>query len=115
MKHVIKRILSKFPTDLPVGLTEFNKWADSIIELSGEYADRDSMRFAIASQVIHLPHTVSSKPKDYFVRAMRKAAANQIASAVFQEIKLAQQKEQEEVKKLAEVTADQSVTENGKE
>lgn len=90
MKLLLKRLLSYLPTQLPVGLTEFNKWADDIIELSGEFADRDSMKYAIASNLIHLPHTASRMPKNHFVKTMRKAAANQVASAVFQEIKTKQ-------------------------
>jgi len=110
---LIKRLLSHFPTALPVGLTEFHKWADSIIELAGQFADSDSMKYAIANNLIHLPSTKAYVPKDYFVRAMRKAAANQVASQVFMDIKLAQQKAVEDQKaaelaKQAEVTATSS-------
>lgn len=100
---LIKQVLSHVPTKLPVGLTEFNEWADSIIELSGNYADIDSMKYAIASNLIHLPHTKSKVPKAYFVNTLRKAAANQVASQVFQDIKLRQA--EEAAKKQAEATA----------
>lgn len=91
MKLLLKRILSYFPTPLPVGLTQFDTWADSIIELSGEYADRDSMRFAIASMVIHSDANRGSVPKNSFVRKLRKSAANQVASQVFQDVKAKQE------------------------
>lgn len=78
---------SKKPTKLPVGLKEFNQFCDDIIELSGEYADRDSMVYAIASNIIHIKHDCDEVPKEYFVRTLRKAAANQVASAIFTEIK----------------------------
>lgn len=103
MKLFIKRLLSRIATPLPVGITEFDQWAESIIELSGEFADKDSMKFAIASNLIHLDHKIAKMPKAYFVNTLRKAAANQVASAVFQSIKLSQdtkRKEAEEVAKL---------------
>lgn len=97
---LIKRVLSRFPTKLPVGASEFETWSDSIIELSGEYADIDSMKFAIASILIHADSKYGALPKRYFVDRLRKSAANQIASQVFQNIKQKQQK-------AAEVTAAQ--------
>lgn len=97
----IKRLLSYFPTKLPVGISQFESFADSIIELSGQYADVDSMRFAIASVLIHADHKYGSLPKNYFVVRLRKSAANQVASQVFQDIKT----RQELAKQAAEVTA----------
>src|ERR1019366_2761482 len=87
MKLLLKRLLSYLPTKLPVGLTEFNTWADSIMELSGQYADSNSMRFAIASMVIHLPSGTGAISKNHFVKGLRKSAANQVASQVFQDVK----------------------------
>jgi hypothetical protein len=107
----LKKILSYVPTPLPVGMTEFNAWADSIIELSGEFADKDSMRYAIASNVMHLPHTAAYKPKNFFVCALRKAAANQVASQVFQDIKTAQAERQAAEAALAAETSEKNVEE----
>lgn len=104
-----KRVLSYLPTKLPVGRTEFSSWADSIIELSGEYADRDSMTFAIASMVIHLPAGTAAVPKNHFVKSLRKSAANQVASQVFQDIKTKQAEVQAQ-QKLAEDTAKSETT-----
>lgn len=78
---------SYFPTKLPVGTTEFEAWVDSIIELAGKYADRDSMKFAIASMLIHADARHGALSKQYFVTRLRKSAANQIASQVFQDLK----------------------------
>lgn len=85
-------------------MTEFNEWADSIIELSGKFADEDSMKFAIATMVMHLGPQRSHVPKNHFVRSLRKTAANQVAGQVFQDIKLKQ--------KLAEDTAKQQELSN---
>lgn len=110
MKLAIKRLLSYCPTPLPVGLTEFNTWADSIIELGGQYADQDSLRFAIASMVIHLPAGTGGISKNHFVKGLRKSAANQVASQVFQDIKAKQQalleKQQAEATALSQVSSD---------
>lgn len=87
---LITQLAAFFPTKLPVGTTEFDSWADSIIGLSGPYADKDSMRFAIASILIHADARHGALPKKYFIDRLRKSAANQIASQVFQDIKLKQ-------------------------
>lgn len=81
---------ARFSSPLPVGATEFQKWADSIIELSGQFADRDSMLFAISSILIHADSKFGALPKKYFVDRLRKSAANQVASQVFQDIKTKQ-------------------------
>lgn len=101
----VKRVLSYLPTNLPVGLSQFNTFADSIIELAGPYADQDSMRFAVASMIIHLPAGTAAVPKNYFVKSLRKSAANQVASQVFQDIKTKQAAQLEAAKKQAEDTA----------
>jgi hypothetical protein len=115
MKKLLKRLVSYLPSKLPVGMTEFNEFADSIIELSGKYADTDSMRFAIASMIIHLGPQKSAVAKNHFVRSLRKSAANQVASQVFQDIKTKQQEAVEAA--LAEETAknEKAESDNGKE
>lgn len=91
MKRIILLALSYFPRPLPVGMTEFTTWSDRIISLSGSFADADSMKFALSSQIMHLGAQKSSVPDQYFIRSMRKAAANQVASQFFQDIKIKQQ------------------------
>lgn len=99
--------LSFVPRRLPVGLTEFETWSNRIITLSGNFADADSMRFALASQIMHLPPQRSRVADQYFIRSMEKAAANQVASQVFQDIKIKQQTQAAELaaKQAAEATA----------
>ena len=91
MKLLIKRLLSHLPTKLPVGITEFHDWADSIIELAGKYANEDSLKFAIATMILHADAKHGFLPKSYFVMRLRKVAANQVASQVFTDIKIKQQ------------------------
>lgn len=91
MQLLIKQLLSYLPTRLPNGLTEFNNWAKDIMELTGPLADEDSIKFALASQIMHMGAQSDRVPKRYFVASLRKAAANQVASQVFQDVKLRQQ------------------------
>lgn len=105
---LLAKLKSYFPSNLPIGLTEFNTWADEVIELTGQLADYDSMRFALASMIIHVDAKKAAVPKQYFVRTLRKSAANQVASYVFQEIKqkqAEQQKLEEQAKTSNQVEA----------
>lgn len=103
MKLFVKRFLSYFPSKLPVGLPQFNKWTTEIIELSGQFADETSMRFVLASELMHSDAKRGSVPKNYFVSRCRKLAANQTAGYILQEIKAAQ--EADRLKQQAEATA----------
>ena len=108
MKLLVNKLLSRVPRPLPVGMSEFETWSNRIISLSGQFADNDSMKFALASNVMHLGAQKAYVPDAYFVAAMRKAAANQVASQVFQDIKTKQieaAQQAAEAAKLAEVTA----------
>ena len=100
LKRFSARILSYLPTSLPVGMTEFDKWSDSVIALS-PLPNNSSSKFTVAVMIPHLDSTTARKPKAYFVRALHKAAANQIAYSIIQELK-AKQAEQE---KTAAATA----------
>jgi len=110
---LLKRILSRLPSKLPVGVKEFEKFADDIIELSGNYADRDSMSFAVASMIIHADARHGALPKNYFVVRMRKSAANQIASQVFQEIKSKQAAQQAAAKPSEDTASKETTNQNG--
>ena len=105
MSLILAKILSYFPRQLPVGATEFTIWSERIIALSGQFADSDSMKFALCSQIMHLGANKSAYPDIFFVRSMRKAAANQVAAQFFQDIKNKQLAAAEAAKnQLVEVT-----------
>lgn len=82
----LNQVLGLFPSPLPVGMTAFQSWMNSIIQ-SYDIPDNDSSRFALATMILHLSSTTSSKPKIHFARSMRKAMANQVAAAVMQDLK----------------------------
>lgn len=101
----LNKLLVLVPRPLPVGMSEFMIWSDRIISLSGQFADADSMRFALASQIMHLGAQKSRVPDQFFVSSMRKAAANQVASQVFQDIKTKQMQAAQDAAQQAEATA----------
>lgn len=106
MRQLVNQLLSFVPTRLPVGMTEFMSWSDEIIELTGPLADTDSMRWVIAAQIQHLGSTSDRVPKRFFVSALRKGAATQIASQVFYDIKTKQKEAAEAAAKVLETAAE---------
>jgi hypothetical protein len=91
LKLLWLKLIARFPHSLPVGMQEFEAWSNKIIALAGNIADELSMKYVLAAQIISLKPNVSKVPLTEFVNSLRKAAANQIAHAKFQEIKTAQQ------------------------
>lgn len=110
LRLLAKRVLSLIPTKLPTGMTEFNQFVADIIELVPGLADDRSIRFTVASMIMHLGPQRSHVAKNYFVRSLQKTAANQISHAVMLDIK----KEQEEQRK-AEATAAQQENNNSEQ
>lgn len=100
---------------LPVGLAEFNEFANRIITLGGSYADEDSMRFALASMVMHADGNKGSYSDRYFIERLRKVAANQVAAQVLQDIKVKQQEAAaaREAQTKVEATTPESVVSDG--
>ncbi len=106
IKFAIKKIKSFFPQTLPQGVSAFTAWSDDVIELAG-LPNNDSIRFTLATMILHLPSTESAKPKHYFVKALHKSAANQVAAYLIQDLKTKQQEAMKaaEAAKQAEATA----------
>ena len=101
---------SEIERPLPVGLKEFEEFAARIIAQAGQFADEDSMKFALATSIIHADAAKGSLPDSFFINRLRKAAANQVASQIFQDIKVKQQAAMEAAaKQQAEATASQDV------
>lgn len=104
MKNTLIRILNLmigfFPTPVPQGGTEFEKWSDTIIETYKPAADARSVKFALCALLMRLDPTEAFKSKFYFALCLRKAAAAQVAAFKMEEIKKEQAEEQ--AKKLQE-------------
>lgn len=96
-------LLAYIPSRLPIGMTEFDTWAKSVLALSN-LPDNDSTRFALASTVPHQKAEHFYVAKIKFVRLLQKSAANQIAGGVMHDLK-AKQLAAIEAAKQAEVTA----------
>ncbi len=107
MKKLLKKMLLALPHRLPVGMTEFETWASSIID-AYDLPDNESVRFSLASMILHLNSTDAFKPRRHFALCMLKGMASQIAQAKMQEYKENQAKriEEEAKKKAAEEAAE---------
>lgn len=102
MKRIIAKIKRNyallrafFPTRLPQGMTEFNEFAASIIDLYDFPKDNDGYIHMIATMIQHFDRTVSAVSKYNFSRLMRKAVANEVTYYVIQDLKLKKKKENE--------------------
>ncbi len=112
-KEVIVDQLNE-PRALPMGRTEFQKWANRIImgalvpNDEGFYVGQDitrltwidvegrierlqifedSQKFALANLLLHLGPTESHKPDAFFIHSLRKFAVNQVADAIRVELR----------------------------
>lgn len=105
IKGIINYLLAYLPSSLPVGMTEHEAWAKSVIALTS-LPDNDSTRFTLASIVPHQGKGEFLTPKIKFAHLMQKAAANQVAFGIMEELKAKQQRlAAEEAAKQAEATA----------
>lgn len=112
---LLKRLRALLPSKLPQGMSEFDAWADDILDIYN-LPNNDSTKFALATAIMHIGATECYKPKEYFGRTLLKGAATQIAYAKMNEMKERQAvraKEEAEAaarkaetdKQVAEVTA----------
>lgn len=93
------------PRPLPVGMEEFEVWSNRIIDSCGlPQVEGRSLKFALAGMILQISNGESFKPNAYFINALRKGAANQIAQAVMYKAKQEQREreEAEKAKQLAE-------------
>lgn len=93
---------------LPIGLTEFNEWADRIIKAAAVPTDdpekmHTSQRMILAERMQHLAPTDAFKEDAYFILQLRAIAVKETAFNVFQMIQA--EKKQKQMEKLAEATA----------
>lgn len=92
---------------LPVGMKEFHEWSDYIIFLAGLKATNESQKYALSNMILHLGPTVDAESDAYFVKALRKSAANQVADEyrqrIYPEVKERLRREEEAKKAGPEV------------
>lgn len=86
--------LRKQERRLPVGLEDFEKL---VSDLHAEYgnelptADTDSLKFVIASTIMHMGPLDSHKSLEFFYKTLVSGASKQVAHFVFRDIKLKQE------------------------
>lgn len=107
--NFLLRIKLSFPTKLPQGVQEFEAWASQIIKAYG-MPDNDSVRFAIASSILHLSSTDSHRPPAYFGKVLVKGAASQVALGVMEDLKNKQKAAQAAATAEATAVTPESVT-----
>lgn len=108
LKKLREELCSYFPTPLPTGMTEFEEWQTSILSMS-KVPDNESTRFALSVMILHLSSTEDRKPKRFFIKALNKSAANELANAVAMNIKEKQKARIEAEKVLAQQAAQNGV------
>lgn len=95
LRIYLHRFLGLFPQAVPVGVTAFDAYIDS---LSATYdlptKDRETIKFAVAARILGFGPLQSSAAPYSFVRALRAGAAKQIAGNAFQQVKEAQKARQ---------------------
>jgi hypothetical protein len=78
---------------LPIGRSQFDKWAERIIKGAAVEADRESLRFSLAAMLMQLAPTEAFREDAYFMLALRTAAVKQTAFSIAEEIKAKKQAE----------------------
>lgn len=107
------------PRALPLGMKEFDIWAERIISgaLLPPASDDpdtqyDSQKFALATMIMHLSPTTDHECDGYFIKSLRKGAINQIADAKMKELKA---KAQARLQEKKEKTQGEVITANSAE
>lgn len=93
-RRIIKKKIEylKEMRPLPLGRKEFDAWSKEIIKLAEVPGlTIESGQFALSEMILHVKPTQSFESYGHFVHSLRKGAANQVAHAIFTELKLAQQ------------------------
>lgn len=86
ISYSLKKIRSFFPRALPKGGAEFDAWADDVISLA-EAPNNDSVKFALATMILHMPESAAYRSNHSFVLKLKKSMSNQVAAAKMHEYK----------------------------
>lgn len=101
LKKVLRLLVALIPTPIPVGVSNFESWAEQISEMSGLPKDPSHI-FVLAAMVTNLKKDTSYYiPKLFFVLMLKNAAARQIAGHVMYESKRKQKEADEAIKKAS--------------
>lgn len=91
MKRLLRQLLGFIPEKLPTGVGAFDAWVDALIDTyTMPTSDRPSIRFVLASIIMHLGPRSAFKSKFYFYLMLHSSATKQVAGQIFYETKEAQ-------------------------
>lgn len=111
LKKLYRQFRGLFPSKLPIGYTEFDAWAQSIIcTYPMPTQHRDSILWSLSNMVMHLGPKDAYKSKFFFFLMLHASATKQIAHGIFSEVKTRQKQAEEAKNKQSEVTGTESVT-----
>lgn len=108
MKKLLLKLLSFFPSKLPLGMSDFKAWADEVVELA-ELPINDTMHWTLANMLIESDKLSDAKPKRFYVKRLRKAAVNQVAAFVMHDLQSQKVAKDEDAKKAAAARPVESV------
>lgn len=112
LKKLIKRVFGYFPTKLPVGMTEFDKWVDDFIATYPlPTNNRSDVAYVVATEIVNFSRGTVKKPKQFFYLVIVGGAAKQIAGANMQKIR---QKLKEDQEKAAQLEATKKAEDEAK-
>ncbi len=111
LKKLYRQARGLFPSKLPIGYTEFDAWAESIINTyKMPTGHRDSVLWSLSNMIMHLGPKDAYKSKYYFYLMLHASATKQIAHGIFNEVKARQKQAEEAAKNQSEVTGSATVT-----
>lgn len=96
LKKVLFLVKYTFKTRLPIGRTEMNDYLDELFLYSG-IPNLPSYRQAVATMVLHLSPTEDKKSRRFFIKAIKKAMANETSYSLIQELKEEEKKKQQKL------------------
>lgn len=82
----LTKLRNRLPSAVPQGMQEFENWSSSIINTYG-FPNNDSVRFALATMIMHSGPTAAYASKHSFAVMVKAGAAKQVASQAFTVIK----------------------------
>lgn len=87
---------------LPMNIPQWEEWSKRIIKAAGLPTENlETQQFALAGMILQTSPTDFLRPDEYYVNCLRKAAADQLAMQVIDDLKAARA---ERNKKTREVT-----------
>jgi hypothetical protein len=78
---------------LPMNIPEWEAWRDRIIDAAQlPTKNRETQEFALAGMILQTPPHEFMRPDEYYINLLRKAASDQVALQVMEDLKAARSK-----------------------